>query len=387
MVQRQLKLKLTKKQEATLEEWLPILTSIWNWAIRKIELDAQGGIYYYSCHDFQNLLAGASKTLSVPSHTIQGILSRAHMSWKRCYQKLANKPRLKGNRNRLNNIPFPDPINTPAGNKIKLRYLGTVRYHKQTLPHGKIKRGHIVRRASGWYLCLCIEAEPPAIPKLKAYTVGIDPGYKHLITLSTGEKVAHPNELQKNKKRLAQAQRSHNNKLVSRLHERIANQRKDRNHKLSRRLVAESQTIVFSKDNLHGLSRSGFGKSVESASHGQLRSMLSYKCRAGGREYIEVPSKGSTRVCSTCGASTGPTGRAELKVRQWTCSACGAHHDRDVNAAINTLIAGVGATPERRVAWQRLPSEISSDTQRSPQLDFRQTIPATIKLMLRQPIM
>ncbi len=346
MIQRQLKLRLTRSQEATLQEWLPTLASIWNWSIRKIENDAKGGIYY-SPNKFQNLLAGTSKTLGIPSHTIQGMLSLAHQSWQRCFRRVARKPRLKGKRNRLNSIPFPDPIGRPVDNKIKIPGLGMVRYHKQTLPEGKIKQGRIVRRASGWYLCLFIDTEPNNIPVVGHNIIGIDPGYKTLLTLSSGEKISHPKELQRNIKRLGQAQRGNSKRLAARIQERISNQRKDRNHKLSRRLVSENAVICFSKDNLRGLSRSGYGKSVAAASHGQLRSMLAYKSsRTGDRRYIEVPGKGSTRTCSHCGASTGPQGRAGLSVRQWECSACGTHHDRDVNAAINTLIAGVGTTHE-----------------------------------------
>jgi putative transposase len=111
MVQRQLKLRLTRKQEASLSESLPVLTSIWNWAIRKIELDAKGGIYY-TPKDFQNLLPGTSKRLGIPSHTIQGMLLLAYKSWQRCFKGLGKKPRLKGNRNRLNSIPYPDPISS-----------------------------------------------------------------------------------------------------------------------------------------------------------------------------------------------------------------------------------------------------------------------------------
>ncbi len=76
--------------------------------------------------------------------------------------------------------------------------------------------------------------------------------------------------------------------------------------------------------------------------------MLAYKCTASGRQFLEVPSKYSTKTYSACGSLSGPTGYAGLSVRQWMCSACGAAHDRDVNAAINTLHAGVGTTHERR---------------------------------------
>lgn len=147
---------------------------------------------------------------------------------------------------------------------------------------------------------------------------------------------------------LAQAQRGSNRRLAARIQERIANQRKDRNHKLSRRLVAENQLIAFSADRHQAIAKR-FGKSVASSGHHQLRRMLSYKskCRTDGLGvYVEVDPRNSTKTCSVCGALSGPTGWAGLKVRQWTCAQCGAEHDRDVNAAINTLIAGAGLVHE-----------------------------------------
>ncbi|QKE37393.1 RNA-guided endonuclease InsQ/TnpB family protein [Ferrovum myxofaciens] len=345
MIQRQFKLKLTKAQEVLLVEWLWMGTGLFNWALRKIELDAADGLYYTK-QGFQNLLADHSKKLGMPSHMIQGLLVQAYISWERCFKKLAKKPRLKSARNRLNSLPFPNPIKTPVGTRVKLPFMGEVRFHRQDIPAGSIKGGRIIRRTSGWYLALTIDAQPNQIPAINDGVIGIDPGYNHLITQSNGVKVENPKELLGAIKRLGQAQRGHDKKAVARLHERIANQRKDRNHKLSRQLVAENAIIAFSKDNLRGLSRTGFGKSVTAASHGQLRSMLAYKSRAGGRKYIEVPGRNSTRSCSACGALTGPQGRAGLSVRQWECSACGTPHDRDVNAAINTLMAAVGMTVE-----------------------------------------
>lgn len=64
--------------------------------------------------------------------------------------------------------------------------------------------------------------------------------------------------------------------------------------------------------------------------------MLEYKCNWYGTTYIKAPKNfKSTQICSECGRITGPKGEQGLKVRQWTCSDCGAHHDRDINAAKN----------------------------------------------------
>ena len=346
MIQRQLKLRLTSQQEHQLTDWLWHLTSVWNWAIRKLELDARDGIYY-SPKTFHNLLANHGKTLNIPSHTLQGMLSTAHTAWQRCFKKLAKRPRLKGQRNKLTSIPFPDPLKAPVGNTIGVPGIGRVRFHKQSVPDGRIKMGRIVKRASGWYFCLFIDTQPQAIPATGTGEIGMDSGFHHLLTLSTGEHIPHPHELRQTAHRLAQAQRGGRTHLAARLQERLANQRKDRNHKLSRRLVAENQRLVWSKDRQTAIAKI-FGKSVASAGHAQLRGMLAYKCTASGREFLEVPSKYSTKTCSACGSLSGPTGYAGLQVRQWMCADCGSVHDHDVNAAINTLHARVGTTHERR---------------------------------------
>lgn len=304
---------------------------------------------YYSRFEFKNLLVGHGQKLGIPSHVLQGTLRTAHDAWRRCYQGLSRKPRFKSRRNTLNSIPFPDPFRAQKGNRIAVLGMGRLRFHRQGLPQGKIKCGRIIKRASGWYLCLFIDAEPNAIQVTGNGRVGIDPGFNNLLTLSTGEKIEHPRELQQSALRLAQAQRGSNKKLTARIQEHVANQRKDRNHKLSRRLVSENIFIAFSADRHSAIARR-FGKSVASSGHHQLRSMLSYKSsRTGDTTYVEPDSRNSTRTCSACGALTGPQGWAGLSVREWDCGACGAHHDRDTNAGMNALIAGAGLAHEMSV--------------------------------------
>lgn len=345
MIRRELKLQLTAAQERQLEGWLWNLTGVYNWGLRKIELDARDGIYY-SRFSFIHLLAGHSKKMEISGRTLEGVLDTVYTAWQRCFKNQARKPRLKGQRNKLNSIPFRYPIK-PQGNRLHVECVGSVRFHKQDIPEGAIKSGRIIKRASGWYFSLVIHAEPNAIPHKGNGSIGIDPGFHDLLTLSDGEKISHPRELEAGAQRLAQAQRGGRKHLAARLQERQASRRTDRNHKLSRRLVSENQTIAWSKDSHSAIARS-FGKSVASSSHAQLRSMLAYKCRAGGRQYIEVPSKNSTKTCSACGSLSGPTGYAGLSVRRWTCAECGSEHDRDVNAAVNTLNAGLGTSLERR---------------------------------------
>lgn len=327
-----------------MNHWLWHLTGVWNWAIKKIEHDAKGGVYYSSL-TFQSLLNAHGAKIGVPQDAINGTLKTAHLAWQRCFKRLAGKPRLKGCRNRLHSIAFAHGRKA-YDDRVSIIKLGRVRFHRQTIPQGHIGQMRIVKRASGWYLCLFIQTTPNAIPRIAEGSIGIDPGFKDLLTFSTGEKVPHPRELEALALRRAQAQRGSNRQLTARIQERIASQRKDRNHKLSHRLISENLFIAFSKDPITSIARR-FGKSVTSSGHYQLRQMLSYKSPTSGTEYVEVDSKNSTKTCSSCGALSGPTGLAGLSVRQWTCTSCGASHDRDINAAVNTLLAGAGAALER----------------------------------------
>lgn len=242
MIQKQLKLKLTPRQERQLNHWLFHLAAVWNWSLRKVELERS------SRFDLINLLAGHSQKLGIPAQVLRATASGARLAWDRCFKGLSRKPRFKGRRNKLNSISFPDPIKLWPGERATILGVGRVRFHKQPLPEGKIKCGRIIKRASGWYLCLVIDIDPNAIPRIASGQVGIDPGFNHLLTLSTGEKIAHPRELEASALRLAQAQRGNNKKLASRIQGRIKNQRKDRNHKLTRRLVSENVVIRFSKN-------------------------------------------------------------------------------------------------------------------------------------------
>lgn len=339
MRHRELKLLVTRDQEETLNQWLWHLTDVWNWGVKKIGNDARDGVYH-SSYDFQNLLAGHGEKIGIPSHTLQGMLSQAYLAWKRCFGKLAKRPRLKGRRNQLSSIPFPDPIRAPLNRKIAVPGLGKIRFHAQDLPAGRIKCGRIVKRASGWYMSLFIDGDRDPIKRIANGAIGIDPGFSNLLTISTGEMIAHPRELEKLETRIAQAQRGGNKLLTSRLQERRVNRVRDRNHKLSLRLVQYNEFIAFSKDSHSAIAKT-FGKSVSSSSHYQLRQMLAYKSRSGGTRYVEVEPAFSTMTCSSCGARSGPKGLDGLAVRTWIC-ACGAQHNRDTNAALNILKSGLG---------------------------------------------
>ena len=342
MLRRELKLKPTKNQVKQLEEWLWCLTGVYNWVIRKIELDANDKIYH-SKFDLQNYCANSSKKMGIPSHTIKAMIFQAYDAWDRCFKRKSKKPKLKSVHNKLRSICFPDELKRSriTDNKILLPIIKRVRFYKQEIPKGKIKQVRVIKRASGWYCQLCIDTTHVFKVKNTKNVVGIDTGFKDLAILSTGEKFSNKRNFIKGQKRLAQAQRGNRKKLVARLHERIANRRKDYNHKVSRKIVENFSEIYITNDNLRGQAKI-FGKSVSDAGISQLRQFISYKSDNHGRKCVLVDSKHTTMTCSNCWSRTGPTGLNKLAVRDWECSVCGTQHDRDVNAAKVILKLGLG---------------------------------------------
>lgn len=342
MLVREIKLKPNKSQTVKLEEWLWCLTGVYNWVSRKIELDAKDKLYHRKLK-LQNGLPNVSKKIGIPSHTIQATILQAYSAWDRCFKKVSKQPKLKSVHNKLRSICFPDMLKRSRifNNRISLPGIKEVCFHKQEIPDGVIKQARIIRKASGWYCQLCIDTNHTFPVKQTKEVVGIDTGFKDLAILSNGERFSNHKEFVKGQKRLAQAQRGKRKKLVGRLHERISNRRKDYNHKVSRKIVENFSEIYITNDNLRGQAKI-FGKSVSDAGISQLRQFISYKSENHGRKCVLVDSKNTTLTCSTCGAKTGPTGLGGLKVRSWECSACGAQHDRDINAAKVVLKTGLG---------------------------------------------
>lgn len=341
MLTRELKLKLTKKQESSFDEYLWILTGAYNWTIRKIKLSAKERIYY-SYEDLQNITANHAKKIGLHSQVLQQTIRQAYNSWDRCFKKLSGEPKLKSINNKLKSFTFPQFDTQKLKDKtIKLPSFGEIRYHKQDIPDGKIKIVRIVKKASGWYAQLTIEANHTFKVKDTEEKVGIDTGFKHLAILSNGKKYENERNFIKGQKRLAQAQRGKNKKLVARLHERIKNRRKDYNHKVSKEVVQNFKEIYITNDNLRNQSKI-FGKSVSDAGISQLRNFIIYKGDNHGRLVKLVNSKKSTMTCGKCYALTGPTGLRMLNVRNWKCSVCGAVLDRDINSANVTLSFGLG---------------------------------------------
>jgi len=214
----------------------------------------------------------------------------------------------------------------------------------------------VVKDASGRYFAsFVVQTDPDAdlarLPTGDTYAeTGIDLGLTHFAVRDNGEKIDAPRFLRKAERRLkklqqslARKQKGSNNRKkavvkVARAHARVADSRRDFHHKLSTTLIRENQAVYVEDLSVAGLGRTRLAKSVHDAGWSSFVNMLEYKAARYGRTFAKVDRWAPTsQVCSACGVKDG---LKPLNVREWTCAACGAHHDRDVNAAKNILALG-----------------------------------------------
>jgi IS605 OrfB family transposase len=286
--------------------------------------------------DFINLTAGSSKELGILAETISVVCLRYSHS-----QRETGRPilRFRGQRS-LGWIPVKGRTLRREGDAF--RFAGnTFRvFDPRPLPAGKITDGtNFAQDASGnWFLNVAVEVADPEQRQLSC-GVGIDLGLKSFAALSTGETINKPRHFRLLEERLGKAQRAGKSRLARNTHARIVNARRDFLHKLSHRLVREFDYIAVGNVSASKLAKTKMAKSVHDASWSSFRTMLRYKAIAHGAWFEEVNEAFSSQVCSSCGTlpDSRPRGIADLGVRQWTCSSCGAVHERDTNAAINIL--------------------------------------------------
>lgn len=295
------------------------------------------------------LADGAAAELNLHATTLQEV-SKTYAKCRKQFKK--NKLQWRSRKRSLGWIPVKASglkqlsADTWEYKGIKLRV-----WKDRSLPDGaKIKTAAIVQDASDrWYLCITFSYQAPEQHQFPDKECGIDLGSVDQVCVAdiAGNITTYsrPSFTAKYAAKLAAAQRANKAKQVKNISAKIANSRKDWNHKITTQIAAAYGVIKVGDLQAAKLMdceqhSAAHNKNFADAAIHQIKSFLEYKAGMLGGNCEIVSEAGTTFTCSKCDAETGPRGSEGLKIREWTCSECGTLHDRNGNSA--TLILRMG---------------------------------------------
>jgi putative transposase len=271
--------------------------------------------------------------------------------------------------------------------KLVLSKVGEIPIKLHRKIEGKIK-GVIIKRTKSekWFALVQLEVVDETIPKT-GRVIGIDMGVHHFATDSDGNRFENPKFLDKTiekirkiQKVLSRKQKGSKNrekarKRLAKLYEKLENQRNDFLHKLSRYYINNYDVVCIEDLDIKSLVENNrshtLNRHILDASWSKFIQLLFYKAERANRRVVKVNPKNTSRICARCGKII----KIELKDRLFVCPYCSWEADRDYNASLNILNAGLGrplAPVERepllRIVsyWEVITGQVLSMKQEAP---------------------
>lgn len=350
------RLQTSKAIEAKLDNTLNLCRELYNsalgerkdaWTINRININR---------FDQDKQLSEIKQTnpeyKDIHSQVLQDVLKRLDKSFQGFFRRVktgqkAGFPRFKG-KNRFDSFCYAQSGFSLSGNKLTLSKIGKLKIKLSREIIGKVKTLTIKQECGKWFAIFTVETSIESLPKT-GESVGIDAGISAFLTLSDGTQIDNFKYYESTQKKLRVAQRrvarrkkgsSQRRKAVlqlKKIHQKIRNQRNDFQHKVSTYLVNQYDLIAIEKLSVLGMSRGIRSKQMNDIAIGNFFQKLKYKAENAGKTLIEVPCAFTSQDCSSCGNRV----KKDLSVRVHHCLQCGLTLDRDVNAAINILSAGL----------------------------------------------
>ena len=371
------KLKPRSEQSNIFEQWLETNRRVYNYAISErkdwyrsrscqvnscslhkcyiISHDAPRPTYASQCKSLTAAKKEYPQLKVVQSQVLQQTLKRVETAFTNMWERNFGFPRFK-KPGRMRSFVFPQM----NGDRLKpgqvnLPKIGWVKFRQsRDIPDGgAIKQVRIVKRVSGWYVMLTLgwDVNPPQ-PLPHGEGIGVDVGLTSMVATSSGLLVKRPRFFVNAERKLKLLQKRVSRKIkgssnwhkaqrkVGKLHEYVANCRKDWHRKLSLQLC-EGVGMIFVEDlNLIGLSRGMLGKHCLDAGFGQFFNILEQTCFKRGVYFQKVDPRKTSQICPNCQHETG---KKILSERVHKCDNCGYKTDRDTAAAQVVLIRGLAA--------------------------------------------
>jgi len=354
----------TRKQERLLEQILYLCHQLYNSAleqrIRAYNQSKKSLGWYDQVYELPAFKEQFPEFKQVYAWSLVDVLHRVDRAFQNFFIRLKKRngkagfPRFKSV-NRYDSFTYSTGTVKIENKRVKLPKIGCVKIRLTRDIEGIIKTCTVKRELDRWYVCFSVIKNVDIKKRKTNREVGIDVGIKSFVTLSDGTKIENPRYLQKSEevlkkrqRRLSRKVKGSNNRnkakmIVAKTHRKIRDQRNDFLHKASRNIVNNYDKIYVEDLNVKGMTKNhSLAKSVMDASWSSFLSKLGYKAEEAGVLVRKIPMfYPSSKTCSVCGYIN-----ADLKLddRQWICPECKSELDRDLNASINILQVGRGAT-------------------------------------------
>ena len=299
---------------------------------------------------------------SVAVHAERGMILRLDRAFKAFFRRCKagenpGYPRFRPLA-RMETIDILDPRATMVkkrkrGYAIRPKGFPTIRiFPSRPLPtDGPLKALRIVRKPNRVYVDLVYEVKKEALPKCDS-AIGIDLGVRKRAVLSTGERIERNTRdwpgIRRQQRKIARCKKGSDRRRkrvgqLARMRYREGVRNRNGCHHVTTEMVRNHGLIAIEKLNVKGMTakglhKQGLNREILSQTWGLLRNQLQYKAEWAGREFVEVDPKYTSQDCHRCGSRNQP-GSSE----RYRCSACELRMDRDHNAALNILRAGVVA--------------------------------------------
>ena len=299
----------------------------------------------------------------IGSHSLQQSILNLDRAYTAFFRSNAGFPKFKSKKYARKS--FIVPI---TNNNIKVNYES----QRLTIPkfkggikcvfHREIPKDNVVKQAivsqdrdGKYYVSILVEVnkELPTKPEPKRNkAIGMDFGVKTFLTLNDGTKIENPKMLKQSSDKLAKHQqdleklevdttkRKSKQEQITKLHSKIARQRKDFLDKLSHKLTHDNQvnTICIEDLSIKNMQADNYKATnniIADLSWNKFVTMLQYKSDWYGKNFRKIGRfDPSSKMCNQCGYINHSL---TLNQREWKCTDCNIHHDRDVNAAKNIL--------------------------------------------------
>lgn len=289
----------------------------------------------------------------VNAQTLQAVLRDLDTAFTNFFQGRAKFPKFKSKKTYKFSFRVPQAVSIVDGNRLKIpkfKHGIKVKQHQEII--GTIKNATIKLNPSGkYYVSLLVEYDNqiPAKPKVEySSAVGVDLGIKTYATLSNKLSYTYPMYLENNLVKLKDLQtkfsKSKSKRVrlkIAKLHEKVANQRLDFIHKLTKELVINYKSIAIEDLDVKEMlkNNSSLSRRISDCSWYTFRQLLTYKSELYGCNLIVIPRYfPSSKSCSECSYIND---NLKLTDREWLCPNCGLTLDRDYNASLNILNKGL----------------------------------------------